>query len=177
MARDDMFKKYQEAGADFLEVARAKAEEFLRELAKASDSTQKQAQDAVDEAIEGSRRGTEQILTTIRKEISSQLSLLGIANREDLEALVRRMTGRAAPAETAPTAETPAPARKAAATKKAAPAKKAAATKKKAAPAKKAAAAKRVAPVKQAAAKKAAPAKKAAATKRSAPAKKAAGEI
>src|ERR1700722_11942853 len=142
MARDDMFKKYQEAGADFLEVARAKAEEFLRELAKAGDSTQKQAQDAVDEPIEASRRGTEQIMATIRKEISSQLSLLGISNRQDLETLIRRMTGRAGPAETS------APAQKAAAAKKAAPARKAAAAKK--APAKKAAAAKK-APAKKAA--------------------------
>src|SRR5271154_6999275 len=105
MARDDMFKKYQEAGADFLEVARAKAEEFLRELAKAGDSTQKQTQDVVDEVIEGSRRGTEQIVATIRKEISSQLALLGISSREDLEALIRRMTGRAAPVSPAESAE------------------------------------------------------------------------
>ena len=63
MARDDMFKKYQEAGADFLEEARTRAEEFLRELAKASGATQKQAQDAFDEMFEGSRKGTEQMIS------------------------------------------------------------------------------------------------------------------
>ena len=75
MPRDDRFKKYQEAGADFLEMARTRAEEFLSELAKLGDSTQKQAQDAFEEMVEGSRRGTEQIVNTIRAEIASQLSV------------------------------------------------------------------------------------------------------
>ena len=67
MARDDLFKKYQEAGAEFLEAARTRAEEFLRSLAQMGDSTQKQAQDAVDDLVEGGRKGTEQILTSIRR--------------------------------------------------------------------------------------------------------------
>jgi polyhydroxyalkanoate synthesis regulator phasin len=136
MVRDDRFKRYQEAGADFLEVARSRAEEFLEELAKAGDTTQKQAQGALDELLEGSRKGTEQILTSIRKEITSQLSLLGIATKEDLAALERRLTGQVEPASGGGS-----PATKAAPAKKA-PAKKAAAKKvpAKKTPAKKAAA-------------------------------------
>ncbi len=142
MAPDDMFKKYQEAGADFLEEARTRAEEFLRELAKASGATQKQAQDAFDEMFEGSRKGTEQVMSWIRTEITSQLAQLGLATTEDLDALEARLSGRAgaASASTAPAKK--AGATRSTATKKAAP--------KKAAP-KKAAA-------KKAAAKKAAPA-------------------
>src|SRR5438132_1320339 len=59
MPRDDRFKRYQEAGADFLETARTRAEEFLRELAKLGDSSQKQAQVTVDDLVEGGRKGTE----------------------------------------------------------------------------------------------------------------------
>lgn len=130
--REERFRKYQEAGADFLENARARAEEFLHELARASDVTQKQAQGALDELLEGSRRGTELLLKTIQKEIASQLSLLGLATKEDLRGLERRLSGKApAPAKKA-SAAGKAPAKKAAANKaaaKQAPAKKAAAKK------------------------------------------------
>jgi polyhydroxyalkanoate synthesis regulator phasin len=127
MGRDDRFKRYQEAGADFLEVARNRAEEFLEELAKVGDTTQKQAHGALDELVEGSRKGTEQILATIRKEVASRLALLGIATRDDLAALERRLTSRVEPAtrEAGSAAKKAAPAQKAAA-KTATPAKKAA---------------------------------------------------
>src|SRR5579884_1499551 len=96
MPRDERFKKYQEAGADFLETARARAEEFLRELAKATDTTQKQGRDTLDDLMEGSKRGTEQFISSIRKEIKTQLSAIGIATKNDLAALERRITGRGA---------------------------------------------------------------------------------
>lgn len=101
MARDEKFKKYQEAGADFLETARARAEEFLKELAKATDSTQKQGRGTIDDLMEGSRRGTEQFISSVRKEVASQLSALGIATKDDLAALERRLTGKPAPAKKA----------------------------------------------------------------------------
>jgi polyhydroxyalkanoate synthesis regulator phasin len=103
MARDDRLKKVQEAGADFLENARSRAEEFLRELAKAGDSTQDRAQEAIDDLFSGSRKGTEQILSAIRSEVASQLGLLGLATKADLADLEARVTGatkaKAAPAK------------------------------------------------------------------------------
>ena len=183
MARDDRFKKYQEAGADFLEMARTRAEEFLSELSKLGDSTQKQAQDAFEEMVEGSRRGTEQIVNTIRAEIASQLSVIGIATRREIDDLERRLTTLETSGPTA-TAGAVGPARKARTAKKAAPTKKAAPAG--GSGAKKAAAAKtapaKTAPAKKAATKKApaktAPAQKAAAKKaggvqKAAPAKRA----
>ena len=95
MARDDRFKKYQEAGADFLETARVRAEEFLRELSKVGDSTQRQGRGALDDLVDESRKGTEQVIASIRSEIRSQLSLLGLATKEDLAALERRLGGSA----------------------------------------------------------------------------------
>lgn len=156
MARDDPFKKVQEAGADFLETARARAEEFLREMARATDSSQQRGQGALDELIEASRKGTEQLVASIRKEIANQVQLLGLATKRDLSTLEAKLRGTS-------------PAKKS--TAKKAPAKKAPAKK---APAKKAASAAGSA---KAAAKKAttkkAPAKKAPAKK--APAKKTTG--
>ena len=118
MAPDERFKKYQEAGADFLETARVRAEEFLRELSKAGESTQRQGRDALDDLRDGSRKGTEQLIASIRNEIRSQLSLLGLATKEDLAALERRLGGSAGASRTASAKKTTS---KSAAAKKAAP--------------------------------------------------------
>jgi len=143
MARDERFKKYQDAGADFLETARARAEEFLRELAKATDSTQKQGRDTIDDLREGSRKGTEQFIASVRKEVTSQLSALGIATKADLAALERKLSGRAGSQKAAPT-------KKATAAKKSSTATKSTATKSTAAKS----AAKKSTPRKASAAKK-----------------------
>ena len=68
------------------------------ELAQMGDSTQMQAQDAVDDLVEGGRKGTGQILTSIRREITAQLSQLGLATKDDLADLEGRLAGgRAGP--------------------------------------------------------------------------------
>jgi len=151
MASDDRFKKAQKAGADWLETARARAEDFLRELSRATGN-QGRAQGAVDDLIEGSRKGTEQLVHSIRSEIAAQLGLLGLATKADLADLERRLTGkgRGDPGE-----EKAGPVKKAPGAKKATPAHKAAT--KKAAAAKKAPGAKKAAPAKKAPAQKAAP--------------------
>jgi hypothetical protein len=96
MARDDRLKKAQEAGSDFVETALARAEDFLRELARASEARQEKAQDALDELVEGSRKGTESLLSAFRREIAAQLGLLGIATKQDLADLEERLTRSAA---------------------------------------------------------------------------------
>ena len=167
MARDDRFRKYQEAGADFLETARARAEEFLAELAQVGGASQKQAQDAFDDMMGSSRRGTEQIVNAIRTEIAAQFSLIGVATRQELDDLERRLTARIEAA-----GQGAGPAKKGAGVKKAATKKAAAAGK--AGPGTKAASANKAASATEAAStKKAGPAKKAASTKKAGPAKKA----
>jgi polyhydroxyalkanoate synthesis regulator phasin len=133
MVSDDRLKKAQKAGADWLETARARAEEFLRELSRATDTTEGRAQEAVNDLIEGSKKGTEQLVTSIRSEISAQLGLLGLATKADLADLERRLTGKAAGTQKGTGASKATPAKKAA--KKAAKS----STAKKAAPAKKSA--------------------------------------
>ncbi|MDQ6784610.1 MAG: hypothetical protein M3063_14490 [Actinomycetota bacterium] len=147
---DDRFKRYQDAGNEFLETARARAEDFLRELAKATESTQKQAQGQVDDLVAAGRRSTDQMIDVVRREVEAQLGQLGLATKSDLEALERRLGGTPPKrAATTKTAAHKAPAQKARAATRAAPspAKKASATK---SPAKKAPA--RKAPAKKAAA-------------------------
>jgi polyhydroxyalkanoate synthesis regulator phasin len=119
MAGDDRLRKAQKAGADWLETARVRAEEFLRELSRATDTTEGRAQEAVNDLIEGSKKGTEQLVSSIRTEITAQLGLLGLATKADLADLERRLTGKATGAKKA------GPAKKAAPVKKDSPGKKA----------------------------------------------------
>ena len=97
---NDGFKWYQSAGADLLEAARMRAEDFLRELAKMGDSTHRHTQGALSDLAEGGRRGTDQILDVIKGEITAQLSLLGLATKADLAALERRLSARSVAAGT-----------------------------------------------------------------------------
>jgi polyhydroxyalkanoate synthesis regulator phasin len=125
MVGDDRLRKAQKAGADWLETARVRAEEFLRELSRATDTTEGRAQEAVNDLIEGSKKGTEQLVSSIRTEISAQLGLLGLATKADLADLERRLTGKAAGAKKTGPAEKAGPAKKAAPVKKDSPGKKA----------------------------------------------------
>ncbi len=165
MGPDERLRRYQEVGADFIEAARARAEEFLRDIGALGEATGRQAGTTVGDLRDSGRRGTDQLFELIRREIAAQLSGLGLATKADLADLERRLTGgsgAAAPAgATKPAAEKAAT--KKAATKKAA-AKKAATKKAAAGAAKKAPAARKAAAAKSSAASKSAAAKAASRT-------------
>jgi polyhydroxyalkanoate synthesis regulator phasin len=157
MAQSNVLKKYLDAGMAFTAITRAQAEALVKDLVKSGEVQTEQAQAAVIDLVERSRKNTEAFLEQVRKEISASAESLGLATIADvtrLEKLINAIRPGSAPA---PAKKAAAPAKKAA-KKAAAPAKKAA----KKAPARKAAAKK--APAKKAAAKKA-PARKAAAKK------------
>lgn len=165
MGPDERLRRYQEVGADFIETARTRAEEFLRDIGALGEASGRQAGTTVGDLADSGRRGTDQLFELIRREIAAQLSGLGLATKADLADLERRLTGgSAAPAGGTKPAAEKAAARKAATEKAAAPKKaatKKAATKKAAAGAAKKAAAARKAPT----ARKAAAAKSSAASK------------
>jgi len=155
MAQNEIVKRYLDAGANFTELTQRRAEAIVKDLVKTGEVQAEQAQQAVQDLLDRSRRSTEKFLELVRHEVRAQVASLGLASKKELARLEKRIDTLR-----------PKPAAKKAPAKKA-PAKKTAAKK---APAKKAAAKK--APAKKAPAKKA-PAKKAAAKK--APAKKTAG--
>ncbi len=106
MPRDERLKNLQDAGVDFLETARAKAEDFLREMSRAGDDTQGRAQGALDDLVASGRKGTGQLASVIRKEIQNQLSALGVATQADLAAMEDRLS-TSAPTKAAPTKAAP----------------------------------------------------------------------
>ena len=160
MAQNEIVKRYLDAGANFTELTQRRAEAIVKDLVKTGEVQAEQAQQAVQDLLDRSRRSTEKFLELVRHEVRAQIASLGLVSKKELARLEKRIDSL----KPKPAAKK-APAKKTAAKK--APAKKA--------PAKKAVAKK--APAKKTAAKKApakkAPAKKAVAKK--APAKKTAG--
>jgi polyhydroxyalkanoate synthesis regulator phasin len=131
MAQNDVFKRYLDAGLAFTALTQARAEALVKDLVKAGEVQADQARDAVTDLIERSRKNSEKLLDTVRKEVRGQITSLGLASQADLDRIEQRISsllGNATP-----------PAKKATAKKasaKKAPAKKTAA---KRAPAKKSA--------------------------------------
>jgi polyhydroxyalkanoate synthesis regulator phasin len=146
------WKRVLETGIQFTELRRSQARRLASDLVSQGQLARDQLGAAVDELVEISRHRSEELRKVVSNEVQRQLGALGLATKNDLAALERRLRG-ATPASSA-TKKSP----------KTAPAKKAPAKK---APAKKS-------PAKKAAAKKAPARKRAAkAPARKAPAKKA----
>jgi DNA-binding protein HU-beta len=167
MAQNETLRRYIEACIAFTEMTRGRAEEVVRDLARSGEVQWDQVQNQVDDLIEWSRRNTEQIVGLVRREVSDELTQLGIATREHVDNLERRLderiedlrtwtersASRAAPTKATPAKATPTKTTATKTTAKKAPAKQATVKK---APAKQATAKKTTAQPAPAAAKKAA---------------------
>jgi polyhydroxyalkanoate synthesis regulator phasin len=114
MATNDRFQQYLDAGKAWTQMTREQAEAVVRDLVKAGELQQKRAKKAVDELVDRSRKNAEELSKLVRHEIQTQISALGIATKEDLARLERKLT------KSASGAKKTAPAKKAAA-KKASP--------------------------------------------------------
>jgi polyhydroxyalkanoate synthesis regulator phasin len=149
MPQNDVLKRYLDAGVAFTALTQARAEALVKDLVKAGEVQADQARDTVTDLLERSRKNSEKLLESVRKEVKAQISGLGVASKADLDKLEARIAGFFGAKATAA---------------KKAPAKAATATK---ATVKKSAkkAAKKKAPAKKAASKKS-PARKAPAKKR-----------
>jgi len=109
------WKQLIETGMNFTEMQRSQARKFVAELVAQGQLAQDRAAATVDEMLEMSRRRREDLRVLVQTEIQRQVRALGIATRDDLARLERKLGG----AGKAP-ATKKAPAKKAAAKKTAA---------------------------------------------------------
>jgi polyhydroxyalkanoate synthesis regulator phasin len=142
MPQNELFKRYLEAGMQFSQMTRDRAEAIVRDLVKAGEVQAEQTQTMVAEVMERSRKNTERFVEQVQAEVRKQLAVAEYVTKD----VVTRLQSQIDELRS----QLPGPvrmrggARKAA--KKAAPAKKG--------PAKKKSPAKKRAPAKKAAAKK-----------------------
>jgi len=87
----DVLRRYLDAGAAFTQMTQKRAEELAREFVRAGELQAEQTQNAVEELIERSRRNSERLLAVVRREIRQQISNLGVATKDDLARLERRI--------------------------------------------------------------------------------------
>ena len=128
MAQDDLLKRLLDAGMTFTAMTQARAEDLIRDLVRAGEVQAEQAQGVVDELVDRSRRNSERLIDAVRSEIRQQMANLGLATRDDIDRLERKIAD----------VSSRAPAKKAASAGKGRPAKRASGPTKKARPAKKA---------------------------------------
>jgi colicin import membrane protein len=74
MASNERIRKYLDAGSVLSQVTRGRAEEIVRELVNAGDIQRSQAQEWVDTLVDRSRKSSEQLIETVRREVAAQLS-------------------------------------------------------------------------------------------------------
>jgi polyhydroxyalkanoate synthesis regulator phasin len=102
MATNDRWQQYLDAGRAWTQMTREQAEAVVKDLVKAGELQQKRARKAVDELLDRSRKNAEELSKLVRHEIQSQISALGIATKEDLARLERKLTKASSPAKSAP---------------------------------------------------------------------------
>ena len=98
MAAIDVVRKYLDAGVSHAQVTREKAEEIVKDLVKAGEVRAEDAQTAVKDLIDRSRKSSEALSERIRAEVKEQmadvkeqLAKVQPASQADLDALTKRI--------------------------------------------------------------------------------------
>jgi polyhydroxyalkanoate synthesis regulator phasin len=107
MAQAPDWKQMIEAGMAFTEMQRSQARRIASDLLAQGQIARDQVSSTVDELVDLSRRRREELTSIVRNELQRQLGSLGLATREDLGRLERRMAAlaNAAPAARKATAK------------------------------------------------------------------------
>ena len=92
MPQNDLLKRYLEAGMSFTQMTRSRAEGIVKDLVKAGELQREQTQERVDDLVERSRKNTEHLMSLIRREVSQQLSGMGLATKDDLARLEAKLS-------------------------------------------------------------------------------------
>jgi len=87
MAQNDLFQRYLDAGTQFTQMTRARAEAIVRDLVKAGEVQAEQTQALVAEVLDRSRRNTERLVEQIQKEVRKQLSVAEFVTKDTVSRL------------------------------------------------------------------------------------------
>ena len=97
----DLFRRLLDSGVAFTQMTQERAEAIVRDLVRAGEVQSEQTTRFVQEILEQSRQNTERLLETVRNEVREQVASLGLADRDDIQALrdaVNRLRSRTAAA-------------------------------------------------------------------------------
>lgn len=91
MAAIDVVRKYLDAGVAYALVTQEKAEGIINDLVKAGEVRAADAQAAVKELVDQSRKRSEALSERIRSEVKEQLAKVQPASQAELDALAKRV--------------------------------------------------------------------------------------
>jgi polyhydroxyalkanoate synthesis regulator phasin len=89
MAIADTVRKYVEAGREAL--SPGKAEDMARALARQGEIRRDQVSGLARDLVDWSRRNRERLLDLIRREVKKQISRTGVATKDEIDSLKRRV--------------------------------------------------------------------------------------
>jgi polyhydroxyalkanoate synthesis regulator phasin len=101
MAQSPDWKQLLETGMQFTEMRRSQAKRIAQDLASRGQIARDQLSGTVDEIVDMSRRRSENLRKFVQKEVQRQVGALGLATKEDLARVERRLSANA-PAKRAP---------------------------------------------------------------------------
>src|SRR5215207_1407747 len=87
MARNALLKQYLDAGIQFTQMTRERAEAIVKDLVRDGEVRRKQAATMVDDLVERSRSNAEQLVELIQGEVRNQLALLEVVTKETVSRL------------------------------------------------------------------------------------------
>src|SRR3954453_2883641 len=82
MPQNELFKRYLEAGMQFSQMTRDRAEAIVRDLVKAGEVQAEQTQTMVTEVLERSRKNTEKFVEQVQAEVRKQLSVAEFVTKD-----------------------------------------------------------------------------------------------
>ena len=122
MAENPLIKRYLDAGLAFTQMTQARAEAIVKDLVKAGEVQAQKTEELVTQIVERSRKNTDRLLDVVRKEVRDQIAGLGLATKDDIARLEKKLSAAPKKAPAKKSAKKPAgkPAKKRPASKKAA---------------------------------------------------------
>jgi polyhydroxyalkanoate synthesis regulator phasin len=91
MAQSDILRRYLDTGLAFTAMTQARAEALVKDLVKAGEIQADQARDTVADLLDRSRKNSEKMLETIRREVKDQITNLGLVSKADLDKAEERL--------------------------------------------------------------------------------------
>ena len=82
MAQNELFKRYLDAGMQFSQMTRGRAEAIVRDLVKAGEVQAEQTQAVVTELVERSRKNTERFVEQVAAEVRKQLAVAEFVTKD-----------------------------------------------------------------------------------------------
>src|SRR3954447_12906751 len=87
MPQNELFKRYLEAGMQFSQMTRERAEAIVRDLVKAGEVQAEQTQAVVAEVLERSRKNTERFVEQVQVEVRKQLAVAEFVTKDTVARL------------------------------------------------------------------------------------------